>query len=315
MSKKVAFIDIGSNSTKYTIYEVEQNSVKTIYYQTFYNRLAEDVIANKLIKKEKIFELINILHTIKKGFEQHKVDDIVCIGTWALRTAQNSANIVKEIAELTGITITIIDEYHENLYSFYVCKFLKSISGVKAVINIGGGSVEISKGNEKLESSITLNLGGVVLKEKFFNDNTIPQWAQIKRCVDYVWDILKTTQIKTKVGSSVTLIGIGGTISTIYDILSALKIKVTEAENNLIKLSTDAFSIYFNKIKDMNADQIQKKFGIHQKRADIILPCSIVMKSIIDLLGVEFIYIAKLTFREGYIYYHYIKNAPTTTKS
>ncbi len=303
---KIALVDIGTNSTKCVIYLIEKGQLKHLSSQTIYNRIGEKLSQNKIISNQKIFELINILSSFKKEIEKHQVNEIICIATWALRFALNGSNIVKDIESNIGLKTIILDEYKENLYTFYALNFFENFFKYKAALNIGGGSIEISIGKEQLEKTITLNLGGVILKEKFFNDPYLPNFVKIKHCTDYVWKILKDENIKLQIPPNIQVIGIGGTFSSIFDISLKLKIDTQEIAQNLIKLPPESLSSFFNKISKWGVQHLQQEFGLPEKRADIFLPSLVVLKSLCDILELPEIYVSTLSIREGYIYYHYL---------
>lgn len=304
---KIGIVDIGSNSTKCIIYEIDNKNIKIAYSQTYYNRMGESVFTTHQIKQNKIMELIEILQKFKSENEKIKADNIVCLGTWTLRIAQNGNIVVKNVKEKTGLEITILDEHAESLYSFHSLNFFKSLTGKKTALNIGGGSIEIATGEKQLESSITLNLGGIILKEKFFHNTYIPNFAKINQATEYIWKVLKEEKIETKIIKNTSLVGIGGTFASLFDILASMKKESEVIEEGLIKIPEQSFSLFFNKVKNMNNEEIQKRFGLHEKRADIFIPSLTFVKSLMDVLQLPVIYISTLSLREGYIYYHYLK--------
>ncbi len=302
----IGVIDIGSNSTKCVVYEIVDGEIKSTYSQTHYNRVGEEVANSGQIKQAKIIELIDILMKFKSDMDKMNVDDIVCFGTWALRVAKNSEIVVKNVKEKTGVVITILDEYKESLYSFHSLSFLKSLHGKKASLNVGGGSIELAVGDIDLEGTYTMDLGGVVLKEKFFSEDVVPNFAKIKRTTDYVWDVFKKHDIENKFNNDVAIVGIGGTFSSLFDALFKMKVGVEKLEDKLIRLPEESFSIFFSKVRNMKEKEIQNRFGIHEKRADIFLPSLVVVKSLLDVLKLPAIYVSTLSIREGYIYYNYL---------
>lgn len=305
---RIGVIDVGSNSTKCFVYEIVNKEIEVIYFQTYYNRIGELVTTTHNIQQSKIIELIEILLQCKNALNKMKVDNIVCFGTWALRSATNKEIVIENIREETGFTLTLLDEDKENLYTFYSLNLIKNLHGKRAALNVGGGSVELAIGEVNLEDRYTFNLGGVVLKEKFFSDTTIPNFAKVKRATDYVWKILKEHNIESKLTSHSTIVGIGGTFSSLFDIIRGTNIKAEEMEKRLIKLPEESFSTLFTKVKDMKEEMIQRCFNLHKKRADIFLPCLVVIKSVLDILKLPAIYISTLSVREGYIYYNYIQS-------
>ncbi|MFN7181262.1 MAG: Ppx/GppA phosphatase family protein [Planctomycetota bacterium] len=305
---RIALVDIGSNSTKCCVYEIEKREIKPLFFETAYNRIGEKLAENKKIENQKIFELINVLNSFKKEIEKYDSQETICLATWALRYAENAKTVVKEVEDNAGLKINILNEYDENLYTFYTLYFFKIFQAHKTALNIGGGSIEISTGSQSLENTITLQPGLVTLKEKFFDDPYIVNFAKVKRATDYIWKILKQQNIKSQVVPNTPIIGIGGTFSALFDIfLKKLKKDVEIIEPKLIKIATTSFTLLFNKVINWQPQNFEKQFGLHPKRADIFLPALVVIKSLSDVLEFTDIYISTLSMREGYIYYHYLK--------
>jgi exopolyphosphatase/guanosine-5'-triphosphate,3'-diphosphate pyrophosphatase len=172
---KIASIDIGSNTVILLIAEVDKSSktIKNIFDLQFIPRIGEGLSQTNKISDNKISQLQDILSHYKKIAENYLCSEIIAIGTNAFRMASNSKEIVKLIDESPGLKIKIISGDDEAEYSFIGATYEKLRSSKSLVIDIGGGSTEISVGtNCKITHKKSLPIGVVTLKEKYFFSST-----------------------------------------------------------------------------------------------------------------------------------------------
>jgi superfamily I DNA and/or RNA helicase len=115
-----------------------------------------------------------------KIIKQNKVDVVYCVATAAYRTASNRDEIVDAIQKATKINVNILSKQEEAEATFWAYtfsttnkdNFLKAQNVI--MIDQGGGSTEITIfQNQKLVKSHSLEIGTTVLKNIFFQNNSL----------------------------------------------------------------------------------------------------------------------------------------------
>ncbi len=174
MPKRVAVIDIGSNSARVVIYQrTSRFGFHLIAQQKASLRISEGSFENGGYLQEKaIQKAISTLAAFKEIINDYKARKTLIIATAAVRNAPNRYEFLKRVKEATSLKIKVIDGNKEAYYAALAAKNLLPIKKHSSYISvdIGGGSSDIAliKDN-KIVSTISLNIGTITIKELFFD--------------------------------------------------------------------------------------------------------------------------------------------------
>ena len=108
MSRK-AIIDVGSNSIKFFVGELAADkTIKTVLDTNDIARLGEGLDATGLISPEAMERNVASVAAFAKQAKELGADQIVSVGTMALRKAGNSAEFVEKVKKACGVEVQII---------------------------------------------------------------------------------------------------------------------------------------------------------------------------------------------------------------
>tara|TARA_E500000178_G_scaffold351389_1_gene412388 strand:- start:13476 stop:14300 length:825 start_codon:yes stop_codon:yes gene_type:complete len=151
----IAIVDIGSNAIKYKIFDSKFNLVE---YYRHPLRLGRDVFSQGYLNKNTIEEVIALLESYLKVFKEKEIAEYYFIATSALRDCKNSGELLS-LLEVKNINIQIISGDTE---ASLLAELIKDINN-SAVIDIGGGSVEICINSDNKIHTKSFQLGAVRL--------------------------------------------------------------------------------------------------------------------------------------------------------
>jgi exopolyphosphatase/guanosine-5'-triphosphate,3'-diphosphate pyrophosphatase len=151
----IAIVDIGSNAIKYKIFDSKFNLVE---YYRHPLRLGRDVFSQGYLNKNTIEEVIALLESYLKVFKEKEIAEYYFIATSALRDCKNSGELLS-LLEVKNINIQIISGDTE---ASLLAELNKDINN-SAVIDIGGGSVEICINSDNKIHTKSFQLGAVRL--------------------------------------------------------------------------------------------------------------------------------------------------------
>jgi len=164
--KRSALIDVGSNTSKVLVGQLEDEGTWTIIDQVSLPcRLLESSVGlGNSIRPDALARLkkcLSLLHDICLKWE---VSSLRTVGTEALRQAENSQEIIHTIRQTVGIELEILsgeEEAQGVADGLRTDPFLRSWKSFHA-LDIGGGSLEIiSVKNERSHDTVSLPLGAV----------------------------------------------------------------------------------------------------------------------------------------------------------
>lgn len=170
--KTFAAIDIGSFELTMKIFEFSgKNTIREIDCITKRLDLGSGTYATGKISNEKLDELCRCLNEFKNVMKTYRVEAWKAYATSAIRETENATIVQDQIAQRTGFNIRILSNSEQRFldYKSIAAKgetFKKIIEETTAILDIGGGSIQISLfENDTLVSTQNLKLGVLRLQE------------------------------------------------------------------------------------------------------------------------------------------------------
>ena len=297
--KRVSCIDIGTNTALLLIADLEPESgtINPVYHKQTIVRLGKNVDADKIIDQAALQRLIDCLSDYRRISDTHNAEEIIAAGTSALRDAKNHFEVISGVAKEAGISIRCITGQEEAELTFFgAVAGMSNIPALFTVIDIGGGSTEISIGSTTaLEKSVSLNIGSVRLTERFFTTLPPPQQelAAAKKSINE----LLTSSMLPFFAARKHVYGVAGTLTTIAQVSQGLKHFDALKVHNY-PLSFHEVHNFLEKLKESNLEQIIQ-LGIPDGRADVITMGTLILHQFMRLLGIEEIRVSIQGLRFG----------------
>ncbi|ATV05598.1 3-dehydroquinate synthase [Fusobacterium vincentii] len=295
-----ASIDIGTNSCRLLIAEVQRNNENIIFKKEIYKdleivKLGEDVNKNKFLKEEAIERTLKCLKKYKEIIDKYSIEEksIICFATSATRDANNRDYFIKRVYDETKIKINCISGDEEAYINFkgVVSSFDKNFKENILVFDIGGGSTEFTLGNiNGIKKEISLNIGSVRIAEKFLLDNGIYNYCEENRIKAKEWIKENLKELEDFKKEDFTLIGVAGTTTTQVSVREKMeiydsgKIHLSSLTSKEINDNLDLF------IKNINKQEIK---GLDPKRKDVIIGGTIILKEILEYFEKDFIIVSE----------------------
>ena len=278
---KIAIIDLGSNSSRMTIWQTEGNKVESIYNKRLYVRLSEGLAEDNLLKEEPKKRTLSALAEFGRDIAAVGCDKVVAVATEALRRAENSADFINTVKSETGIEITILSGDDEARYDLLASE--EFINGGSAfLMDVGGGSVEIIRVDEGVfKDRISLPLGSVVMSDRFGFDNDALN--------DFFEKELSLLPMM-KNAKDHFLIGLGGSIRSLF----AFGNKLFDGA----ELKSDDFSSLYEKITTAPKEEL-KLHPAFSDRYDIINAGLAPYNALLKMSGAKKIVLCNKGVREG----------------
>ncbi len=291
-----AIIDLGSNSIRLVIYQVDENkNFKAIASSRDFVGIINNIEKGSLTMTgiNRLVKTLNEFITIADL--RNKCDKIMVFATASLRNLVNSTEVINKVNQETGLTIEIISDAQEAYYDYLGLKQSVDIK-TGTLLDLGGGSGQIVRfKNDQIELAISLPIGCLYTFNNFVK-NVFPTKKEIKNIEKYVKKQLDQYPL-LKDDSNSTLLGIGGTI------------------RNGLKFSNSLFNLNTKEISDKNIENIIKTLEsdgalaavnlinkIAPERLTTIIPGLVVVKAVMDYLNKDKVQIVSSGVREGYLW-------------
>ena len=293
---KLASIDLGSNSTRLLIAEVNDQGLNVLIRMHIVTKMSEKIEQTGVISTEAFKRVNSALRNFKKLLIENDVDDVFIVGTAALRDAKNSEEIIENIKRKYDFEVEVLSGHEEGITtSIGVLHFIENTENF-LIIDIGGRSTEFIYEFENKIISKSLNLGVVTLSEKYFLNLPISQ-----ELIDEAKLKIETELSQLDIKDKKNVIGVSGTALSLASIFLDQQ-NFNEEELHEIKIDTDNVQEINKRILKMTEAEIITKFrGIDPKRASTITSGIFLLETILSHYSNSPIIISKYDILEGLI--------------
>lgn len=300
--KRVCLIDLGSNSVRFVIAEIEDNGSYHLVYQKKESvRLSEGMWEEHKLTEEAMGRTIDTLKGLSHMAEAMECHDVFAIGTAAVRLASNGEEFIKRVLDETGISIKPISG-EEEAYLGYL-GVVNTISLDDFILfDLGGASVEITLvQNRELKNSISLPMGALTLTGQFQEGKDIT-FEELKKLRKHIRQALK--DVKWVKNKKLPLVGIGGTARNIAKIdQRSINYPVPRLHNYKIKVGR--FQEILEMVMGKSLQERKKISGLSSERADIITAGLTVIEELLHYCGSPNLIVSGCGLREGLFYRYY----------
>lgn len=301
---KLAVIDIGTNSIHMVLAEILPDaSYKILDRFKDMTRLGNGAFARRQLSDEAIARALEVLKTLVTLARNKGFDRIVAVATSAVREARNGGNFVDLIAEQTGLTIRVISGVEEARLIFLGVKNSIALpDGPTMVVDVGGGSVELIVGNRGgMIHAKSLKLGAIRLVDQFLS-KTPPSNQMMHALEEAVTDPLKTALGSFRPKKFESLVATSGMAGNMADVIHLRQTGRPMPQHNLATVTLKDIRVLEAELARSSMKARLAIPGLDPKRADTLLPATIVLRCLLELSGLEEMTLCDKAIREGVIY-------------
>lgn len=161
-----AMIDIGSNTIRMAIYEIESDRVEMLMKKKHTVGLAA-YVQDGYMQRQGIDKVVEIIQEYRHFLDDLGINRVTAFTTAALRNAINGRDAVKEITHRTGTYITVMSGDDEATFDFIGATHnLDEDKGL--LIDIGGASTEIVFFNHReIQVKVSLPIGSLSFHTRY----------------------------------------------------------------------------------------------------------------------------------------------------
>jgi exopolyphosphatase / guanosine-5'-triphosphate,3'-diphosphate pyrophosphatase len=187
---RVAAVDLGSNSTRLLVADVEDGRIDDVVRRLKITRLGEGVDERKRLLPAPIARVRNVLTDFRREAEALGAERTLAVATSAVRDAENGEAFLGEVEWSYGFTTRLLSGDEEAELSFRGASTGRKLAADTLTIDIGGGSTELVVGGpDGLSFHDSLNMGGVRLTERFLHSDP-PTDEELEACAAAARELL-----------------------------------------------------------------------------------------------------------------------------
>jgi exopolyphosphatase / guanosine-5'-triphosphate,3'-diphosphate pyrophosphatase len=289
-----AVIDIGTNSIKLLVADVNAQQVQPVWESSKQTRLGKGFYQTRQLQPEAILQTAKAVAQFASTADELKSESIRIIATSAVREASNSKHLTDAIKKLAGLKVEILSgEQEADLVFEGVTTDPSMENQTLLLLDVGGGSTEFILGHDQhKEYSASVALGSVRLLETIPHSDP-PEPAELRLYRKQVKEFLQT-----EVGSAlqpilsnfrkseraVHLVGTGGTAA----ILARMESRLQRYDRTRIEATMLSSQRIRRRVKSLWSLPLEKRkriIGLPPSRADVILGGVVIYEAVMELFG------------------------------
>jgi exopolyphosphatase / guanosine-5'-triphosphate,3'-diphosphate pyrophosphatase len=276
---RVAAIDLGTNSTRLLVAEVEDGRVTEIERRLEITRLGEAVDRRRRLLPTAIARVRGCLTGYRRALESHGVERVLAIGTSAVRDAENGEAFLGELEWSYGFETRLLTGEEEAMLTFRGVAAGRLLAPETLIVDVGGGSTELVVGGpEGLSFRASLDFGCVRLTERFLASDP-PAAEELHACAAAVRGALPELRPKAA-------IGVAGTVTS----LAALDLGLVEYDPDRVHrhvLSSDAVRHQLERLAGLPVAERRRVPGLEPERAPVIVAGAVIVLELLSAFGLD----------------------------
>jgi exopolyphosphatase / guanosine-5'-triphosphate,3'-diphosphate pyrophosphatase len=282
---RVAAVDLGTNTTRLLVADVEDGRIDEVHRETRITRLGEGVDARHRLLPVPIARARNALTDYRRTLERLGAERTLAVATSAVRDAENGEAFLGEVEWSYGFTTRLLSGDEE---AELTRRGVDPKPGT-LVVDIGGGSTELIVD----DFHTSLDIGSVRYTERCVHtDPPDPQELdEISRAVHTILE--EHVQVKAQ-----SAIGVAGTLTT----LAALDLGLEQYDPERVhghRLTTAAARMQLARLAALPLHERRELPAIEPDRAPVIVAGAVILVSILDHFGLDEIEVSERDILDG----------------
>jgi exopolyphosphatase/guanosine-5'-triphosphate,3'-diphosphate pyrophosphatase len=274
---RVAAVDLGTNSTRLLVADVEDGELEEVVRRLTITRLGEGVDRRRRLLPVPVTRVRNCLADYRRELEALGARRTLAIATSAVRDAENGEAFLGEIEWSYGFATRLLDGSEE------AAMMLRGVAAGRPpldhtlVVDIGGGSTELVLGSDsRAEASSSLDIGCVRVTERFLTSDPPPE-PELAAAAAYVRALLPAYDAHSA-------IGVAGTVTT----LATLDLGLTEYDPRLThghRIPRASVERELERLAGMTLAERLEVPGLEPGRAPVIVAGLVILRELMDAYG------------------------------
>lgn len=292
--RRVAVVDVGSNSTRLFLCDGIDAEGPRGERITTITALRRGAGSDGSITADALGRLDDCMTQYGHTIQVFDADEVIAVGTSAVRDAPNRDRVAAIVEQRLGAELRVLAGAHEAELSYVGARLATLGDGTVIVMDIGGGSTELVRGNAAgPTSAVSLDAGGVRFTETFLHDDP-PSPEQIAALRDEVAGLV--IPALAALGGPAPIIGVAGTMTT----LAAVALGGYDAERvHGTILTADEVNEITDHLSSLPLEERRQVPGLHPDRAPSIVAGALIACTILAAASAEDVAISERDLLDG----------------
>ena len=269
---RVGVVDLGTNSTRLLVADVNDGHVDEVARRLTITRLGEGVDERRKLLPSPVARVRNVLSDYRRELEQLGAERVLAIGTSAVRDADNGEAFLGEVEWSYGFKSRLLSGEEEAELTRRGVANGRVLGDETVVLDVGGGSTELITVRDR----VSLDLGCVRLTERHLRSDP-PAREELEAAARAVREALPDWSPRDA-------IGVAGTVTS----LAALELGAYDPERiHGYRLSRESIERQLVQLASLPLAERRELPGLEPERAPVIVAGALIVHEVLDRYGLD----------------------------
>ncbi|MCD8155247.1 MAG: HD domain-containing protein [Clostridiales bacterium] len=294
-----AAIDIGSYEISMKVFEMaKKNGFRELNDVRYQLDLGTGVYSTGKMSMEKVDAVCEILIDFKRMMQDFGVTEYRACATSALREMENPVIVLEQIFRRTGVRVEVLSNAEQHFLGYksiaaIEAGFKKIIQKGTAILDVGGGSVQVSLfDKDALVTTQSLRMGSVRIRDRLRElEKTNTHYDQLVE--EFIRNDLMSFQrlfLKDRTIQNLIIMG---------DFLTDNIFRDRLVDNTI---SRDEFVSRYEYVISKSEEELAEEMGIDTEYAALVAPAMVITRCFMNIFDTETIWMPGVSLLDGIAY-------------
>ena len=295
---RVAVVDIGTNSTRLLVADVEGGRVEEVERRTTVTNMGRGVDHTGLICSEAIDDVCGVIANYRARYEEMDAERVMAIATSAVRDAVNGEAFVAELRERFGLHARLLSGEEEARLTYLGATAQRSDDQPTLVFDIGGGSTELIVGSgTEVAFHASLQAGTIRQSERHLRSDP-PDPHELEDLAADIRNLIDDGIAASPAGRPSHAIAVAGTPTSLAAIDQELE-PYDPGRVHGYRLSLRRIQRMLSRLSSLPLAERLRVPGLHPGRAPTIVTGTVILVQVMRAFGLDEVEVSELDILHG----------------
>lgn len=293
-----AAVDVGSYEVNLKIYELSaRKGIRVVNHVRHRMELGKDAYASGRIGTELVDELCSVLQDFQRIMKEFGVEEYRACATSAIRETRNNLVLLDRIYLKTGIRLEVLSNSEQRFIGYKSIasnseKFQEIIEKGTAIVDVGGGSIQISLfDKDNLVTTQNIRLGTLRLRERLADvaERTVRYAAVIEELLNNEMRTYRKLYLKDRNIRYMLLVG---------NYIQYVN-KYIHKDRDVNQITKEEFITFYDEFIQKGQMAMAAELGISTENSSLLLPTLVIYKRLLEETGAENVVILGMDLGDG----------------
>jgi len=295
---RVAVVDIGTNSTRLLIGDVEGNVVTEVERRTTVTNMGRGVDHTSMLCSDAIDDVCSVIADYKAHYEEMGAERVMAIATSAVRDAVNGDAFIAELRERFCLDARLLSGAEEANLTYLGATAHRLPTDPTLVFDIGGGSTELIVGSGPNVGFHTSLQAGTIRQSERHLTSDPPDTHELEELAADIRGQIEAATVKQQDARPLHAIAVAGTPTSLAAIDQELE-PYDPGRVHGYRLGMKRIQRMLSRLSSLPLAERLRVPGLHPGRAPTIVAGTVILVQVMRAFGMNEIEVSERDILHG----------------